>query len=136
MAVSGFNKPVRDVGAHFRARSPDPGGIVRGKTLAAIAAASMVSALLAQPLTAAEVGAQPPSDTDTRAASSATGTDNVVPKWREKYDVLRQAAFTLENEANAQALCFQTTPHRDAVKRFLDKQPLAFQWPTNQEAVP
>ena len=28
----------------------------------------------------------------------------------------------LENEANAQALCFQTTPHRNAVKRFLDKQ--------------
>jgi enoyl-CoA hydratase/carnithine racemase len=42
-----------------------------------------------------------------------------------------EAAF--EAEANAQALCFQTTPHREAVQRFLDKQPLAFQWPTNQE---
>ncbi|HSV81416.1 MAG TPA: enoyl-CoA hydratase/isomerase family protein [Ramlibacter sp.] len=36
----------------------------------------------------------------------------------------------LEEEANVQALCFQTTPHRDAVQRFFDKQPLAFQWPT------
>jgi 2-(1,2-epoxy-1,2-dihydrophenyl)acetyl-CoA isomerase len=39
----------------------------------------------------------------------------------------------LENEANAQALCFQTTPHRQAVQRFFDKQPLAFQWPTTKE---
>lgn len=38
-----------------------------------------------------------------------------------------ESAF--EAEANAQALCFQSTPHRDAVKRFLDKQPLAFEWP-------
>jgi len=42
-----------------------------------------------------------------------------------------EAAF--EAEANAQALCFQTTPHREAVQRFLDKQPLAFQWPPNKE---
>ena len=41
-----------------------------------------------------------------------------------------EAAF--EAEANAQALCFQTTPHREAVQRFLDKQPLGFQWPTRQ----
>ena len=41
-----------------------------------------------------------------------------------------EAAF--EAEANAQALCFQTTPHREAVQRFLDKQPLAFQWPGQQ----
>jgi len=39
----------------------------------------------------------------------------------------------LENEANAQALCFQTTPHREAVQRFFDKQPLAFQWPIQEE---
>ena len=39
----------------------------------------------------------------------------------------------LEAEANAQALCFQTTPHRDAVQRFFDKQPLAFQWPANKQ---
>jgi 2-(1,2-epoxy-1,2-dihydrophenyl)acetyl-CoA isomerase len=37
----------------------------------------------------------------------------------------------LENEANAQALCLQTAPHREAVQRFLDKQPLPFQWPAN-----
>lgn len=34
-----------------------------------------------------------------------------------------------EAEANAQALCFQTTPHREAVQRFFDKKALAFQWP-------
>ena len=38
-----------------------------------------------------------------------------------------EAAF--ENEANGQALCFQTNPHREAVQRFFDKQPPAFQWP-------
>jgi 2-(1,2-epoxy-1,2-dihydrophenyl)acetyl-CoA isomerase len=38
-----------------------------------------------------------------------------------------EAAF--EAEANAQALCFQTVQHREAVQRFLDKQPAAFQWP-------
>ena len=42
-----------------------------------------------------------------------------------------EAAF--EAEANGQALCFQTTPHRQAVQRFFDKQPLAFQWPTHKE---
>lgn len=42
-----------------------------------------------------------------------------------------EAAF--EAEANAQALCFQTAQHRDAVQRFLDKQPSAFSWPTNKE---
>lgn len=42
-----------------------------------------------------------------------------------------EAAF--ENEANAQALCFQTTPHRAAVQRFFDKEPPAFQWPAHKE---
>ncbi|HXE47133.1 MAG TPA: enoyl-CoA hydratase/isomerase family protein [Ramlibacter sp.] len=42
-----------------------------------------------------------------------------------------EAAF--EAEANAQALCFQTTPHREAIQRFFDKQPLAFQWPPHKE---
>ncbi|HSV36486.1 MAG TPA: enoyl-CoA hydratase/isomerase family protein [Ramlibacter sp.] len=41
-----------------------------------------------------------------------------------------EAAF--EAEANAQALCFQSASHRDALQRFLDKQPPAFQWPTQQ----
>ena len=39
----------------------------------------------------------------------------------------------LEDEANAQALCFQTTPHREAVQRFFDKQPLTYQWPATKE---
>ena len=35
----------------------------------------------------------------------------------------------LQHEADHQALCFQTDAHRQAVRRFLDKQPAAFQWP-------
>ena len=66
---------------------------MRGKTLAALAAASLVGALLAQPSIATEVGAQPPSDTDPRRDSSTTPSDNLVPKWRAKYDVLREAAL-------------------------------------------
>jgi len=42
-------------------------------------------------------------------------------------------ASLLDAEANAQALAFGTPEHREAVNRFLDKQPLAFQWPTNKE---
>lgn len=41
-------------------------------------------------------------------------------------------AAMLEIEANAQALCFNTQTHRDAVSRFIDKQPPAFQWPAPQ----
>jgi 2-(1,2-epoxy-1,2-dihydrophenyl)acetyl-CoA isomerase len=37
----------------------------------------------------------------------------------------------LDTEANAQALAFGTTEHREAVRRFLDKQPPAFDWPGN-----
>jgi len=36
----------------------------------------------------------------------------------------------LEMEADAQALCFGSAPHKAAVARFLDKQPALFQWPT------
>jgi len=36
----------------------------------------------------------------------------------------------LEVEADAQALCFGSAPHKAAVARFLDKQPALFQWPT------
>jgi 2-(1,2-epoxy-1,2-dihydrophenyl)acetyl-CoA isomerase len=35
----------------------------------------------------------------------------------------------LEAEANAQSLAFGTEEHRAAVRRFIDKQPPAFQWP-------
>ena len=39
----------------------------------------------------------------------------------------------LELEADAQALCFGSAPHKAALARFLDKQPALFQWPTRQE---
>ena len=42
-------------------------------------------------------------------------------------------ADLLDAEANAQAIAFGSTQHREAVHRFLDKQPLAFQWPTDKE---
>ena len=35
----------------------------------------------------------------------------------------------MEIEANAQAVAFGTPQHREAVARFLDKQPARFQWP-------
>ncbi|GAB1388779.1 MAG: enoyl-CoA hydratase [Rubrivivax sp.] len=35
----------------------------------------------------------------------------------------------LADEADHQALCFETEPHREAVRRFLAKQPAAFRWP-------
>ena len=36
----------------------------------------------------------------------------------------------LELEADAQALCFGSAPHKAALARFFDKQPALFQWPT------
>lgn len=41
----------------------------------------------------------------------------------------QDAATLLAQEAQAQALCFQTDAHRQAVRRFLDKQPALFRWP-------
>jgi 2-(1,2-epoxy-1,2-dihydrophenyl)acetyl-CoA isomerase len=38
-------------------------------------------------------------------------------------------AAVFEAEANTQALALGSAPHHEAVRRFLDKQPLAFQWP-------
>jgi 2-(1,2-epoxy-1,2-dihydrophenyl)acetyl-CoA isomerase len=38
----------------------------------------------------------------------------------------------LDIEADAQALCFGSAPHKAAVARFLDKQPALFQWPTGE----
>ncbi|HNT38289.1 MAG TPA: enoyl-CoA hydratase-related protein [Rubrivivax sp.] len=35
----------------------------------------------------------------------------------------------LADEADHQALCFETESHRDAVRRFLAKEPAAFRWP-------
>jgi 2-(1,2-epoxy-1,2-dihydrophenyl)acetyl-CoA isomerase len=39
---------------------------------------------------------------------------------------------TLANEADHQALCFETAEHREAVRRFLDKEPAAFQFPARR----
>jgi 2-(1,2-epoxy-1,2-dihydrophenyl)acetyl-CoA isomerase len=36
-------------------------------------------------------------------------------------------------EADAQAICLTGLEHRDAVARFLDKQPAAFRWPTGED---
>lgn len=38
-------------------------------------------------------------------------------------------AAVFEAEANAQALTLGSAAHQEAARRFLDKQPLAFQWP-------
>lgn len=35
----------------------------------------------------------------------------------------------LDLEAEHQALCFETAPHREAVRRFLHKEPASFVWP-------
>jgi len=40
----------------------------------------------------------------------------------------------LDFEADAQALCFGSADHREAVARFLDKQPAAFRWPAGEDA--
>jgi 2-(1,2-epoxy-1,2-dihydrophenyl)acetyl-CoA isomerase len=39
----------------------------------------------------------------------------------------------LDFEADAQALCFGSSDHREAVARFLDKQPGGFRWPTGAD---
>jgi len=36
----------------------------------------------------------------------------------------------LAQEANDQAMCFETPYQAEAVRRFLDKQPAMFQWPS------
>jgi 2-(1,2-epoxy-1,2-dihydrophenyl)acetyl-CoA isomerase len=54
-----------------------------------------------------------------RACSAAPGAD---------------LATMLAIEADAQALAASTQAHRDAVARFLDKQPPAFQWPAQPGA--
>lgn len=39
----------------------------------------------------------------------------------------------LDAEANAQALAFLSPEYREAARRFIDKEPSAFQWPANKE---
>ena len=43
-----------------------------------------------------------------------------------------ELSTSLENEANAQALAMGTQEHKTAVNRFINKEPLPFQWPVNK----
>jgi 2-(1,2-epoxy-1,2-dihydrophenyl)acetyl-CoA isomerase len=40
----------------------------------------------------------------------------------------------LDFEADAQALCFGSADHQQAVARFIDKQPARFRWPSGEDA--
>lgn len=67
-------------------------------------------------------------------AASFTGASPVAVSLIKR--TLEQAAGgglneLLHAEANAQALATGTEQHRQAVQRFLDKQPPTFQWPVN-----
>ncbi len=74
----------------------------------------------AQALAASFVGASPMAVSLVKRALAAAPSANL--------DTM------LDFEADAQALCFGSADHREAVARFLDKQPAAFQWPTGVDA--
>lgn len=60
-------------------------------------------------------------------AASGTAVSLVKHALRAAPQADLQTMF--EIEANAQALAFGTTAHREAVARFLEKKPATFQWP-------
>lgn len=62
------------------------------------------------------------------ASSSAIGISKALLDQTFGLDV-RQV---LEAEANGQAICFESAYHRDAVERFMNKQPLPLQWPSEE----
>ena len=66
---------------------------MRRTKLAAAAAASLVSAALAVPLTTAEVGAAPAARPQVGEDAPTTVSDNLTPRWRAKEEALRQAAL-------------------------------------------
>lgn len=64
-------------------------------------------------------------------ADAFTGASPLATKLQKRLGLdlgAMEAAF--EAEANAQALCLQTTWHKEAVRRFVDKEPPAFRWPS------
>ena len=66
---------------------------MRRTKLAAVTAASLVSAALTLPLTTAEVGAAPAARPQAGPDAPRNISDNLTPKWRVKEDALRQAAL-------------------------------------------
>jgi len=76
---------------------------------------------------------QPPEQLLPRALALADSFAHASPLAvsvvkREMFDA-GALARVFETEANAQALALGSAANHEAVKRFLDKQPLAFQWP-------
>ncbi|MCC6250095.1 MAG: enoyl-CoA hydratase/isomerase family protein [Rubrivivax sp.] len=63
------------------------------------------------------------------AASFAQASPLAVSLVKRQLHDAGGLATAFEAEANAQALALASAPHREAVERFLGKQPLAFQWP-------
>ena len=66
------------------------------------------------------------------AASFAHASPLAVSVIKRSTGNMGELDAVLDAEANAQALLFGTKEHKDAVSRFVEKQPLAFQWPENQ----
>ena len=67
--------------------------------------------------------------TTVRAALLQTDWAGSQEAMIDKHEEAAREAAT----EGAQVMCFQTSQHREAVMRFLDKQPLAFNWPPNKE---
>lgn len=123
---------VPDVGAFYTL--PRVVGVQRAKEL-------MLSARDVEADEALRLGLvmelHPPEQLMARAqalAASFTGASPVAVSLIKR--TLEQAAGgglneLLHAEANAQALATGTEQHRQAVQRFLDKQPPTFQWPVN-----
>jgi len=64
--------------------------------------------------------------------AGASGTALALTKSALERTFESDLSSMLEFEAAAQGVAFATDYHRAAVKRFLDKQPLLFQWPPAQ----
>jgi len=62
------------------------------------------------------------------AASFASASPAAVSLIKRTLADPGTLAAALDSEANGQALAFGSAEHRTAVQRFLDKQPLPFQW--------
>jgi len=67
-----------------------------------------------------------------RSLAGASGTALALTKSALERTFESDLSAMLEFEAAVQGVAFSTDYHRAAVKRFLDKQPLLFQWPPAQ----